>query len=103
MFIVLNSQNQVVLAGLYGKPKIARMQVNDRYVTSQTQKKILNQRACGKSDVKEYAYLCVDINKRITIKSIPFLSNSLLGLNRLELASVRIRFEVGAESMKMEA
>jgi hypothetical protein len=38
MFIVLNSQNQVVLAGLYGKPKIARMQLNDRYVTSQTQK-----------------------------------------------------------------
>jgi hypothetical protein len=38
MFIVLNSQNQVVLAGLYGKPKIARMQLNDRYVTSQIQK-----------------------------------------------------------------
>jgi hypothetical protein len=38
MFIVLNSQNQVVLAGLYGKPKIARMQLNDRYVASQTQK-----------------------------------------------------------------
>ena len=30
MFIVLNSQNQVVLAGLYGKPKTARMQLNNR-------------------------------------------------------------------------
>lgn len=41
MFIVLNSQNQVVSAGLYGKPKTARMQLNDRYVTSQTQKNII--------------------------------------------------------------
>lgn len=68
MFIALNSQYQVVLAGLYGKPKTARMQLNNRYVTSQKNNNVI-----------------------------------LRGLNRLELASVRIRFEVGAESMKMEA
>ena len=37
MFTVLNSQNQVVLTGLYAKPKIARIQLNDPYATSQTQ------------------------------------------------------------------
>lgn len=68
MFIALNSQYQVVLAGLYGKPKTARMQLNNRYVTSQKNNNVI-----------------------------------LRGLNRLELASVRIRFEVGTESMKMEA
>ena len=61
MFIALNSQCQVVLAGLYGKPKTARMQLNNRYVTSQIQK-----------------------NNNVILR----------GLNRLELASVRIRFEV---------
>ena len=59
MFIALNSQYQVVLAGLYGKPKTARMQLNNRYVTSQKNNNVI-----------------------------------LRGLNRLELASVRIRFEV---------
>ena len=68
MFIALNSQYQVVLAGLYGKPKTARMQLNNRYVTSQKNNNVI-----------------------------------LRGLNRLELASVRVRFEVGPESMKMEA
>jgi hypothetical protein len=68
MFIALNSQYQVVLAGLYGKPKTSRMQLNNRYVTSQKNNNVI-----------------------------------LRGLNRLELASVRIRFEVGPESMKMEA
>lgn len=68
MFIALNSQYQVVLAGLYGKPKTARMQLNNRYVTSQKNNNVI-----------------------------------LRGLNRLELASVRIRFEVRPESMKMEA
>lgn len=68
MFIAFNSQYQVVLAGLYGKPKTARMQLNNRYVTSQKNNNVI-----------------------------------LRGLNRLELASVRIRFEVGPESMKMEA
>lgn len=68
MFIALNSPYQVVLAGLYGKPKTARMQLNNRYVTSQKNNNVI-----------------------------------LRGLNRLELASVRIRFEVGPESMKMEA
>jgi hypothetical protein len=68
MFIALNSQYQVVLAGLYGKPKTARMQLNNRYVTFQKNNNVI-----------------------------------LRGLNRLELASVRIRFEVGPESMKMEA
>lgn len=68
MFIALNSQYQVVLAGLYGKPKTARMQLNNRYVTSPKNNNVI-----------------------------------LRGLNRLELASVRIRFEVGPESMKMEA
>lgn len=68
MFIALNSQYQVVLTGLYGKPKTARMQLNNRYVTSQKNNNVI-----------------------------------LRGLNRLELASVRIRFEVGPESMKMEA
>lgn len=58
MFIALNSQYQVVLAGLYGKPKTARMQLNNRYVTSQKNNNVI-----------------------------------LRGLNRLELASVRIRFE----------
>lgn len=67
MFIALNSKYQVVLAGLYGKPKTARMQLNNRYVTSQKNNNVI-----------------------------------LRGLNRLELASVRIRFEVGPESMKME-
>lgn len=57
MFIALNSQYQVVLAGLYGKPKTARMQLNNRYVTSQKNNNVI-----------------------------------LRGLNRLELASVRIRF-----------
>jgi hypothetical protein len=65
MFIALNSQYQVVLAGLYGKPKTARMQLNNRYVTSQKNNNVI--------------------------------------LRGLELASVRIRFEVGPESMKMEA
>ncbi len=68
MFIALNSQFQVVLAGLYGKPKAARMQLNNRYVTFQKNNNVI-----------------------------------LRGLNGLELASVRIRFEVGAKSMKMEA
>ena len=68
MFIALNSQYQVVLAGLYGKPKTARMQLNNRYVTSQKNNNVI-----------------------------------LRGLKSLELASVRIRFEVGPESMKMEA
>ena len=68
MFIALNSQYHVVLAGLYGKPKTARMQLNNRYVTSQKNNNVI-----------------------------------LRGLNRLELASVRVRFEVGPESMKMEA
>jgi hypothetical protein len=68
MFIALNSQYQVVLARLYGKPKTAIMQLNNRYVTSQKNNNVI-----------------------------------LRGLNRLELASVRIRFEVGTESMKMEA
>jgi hypothetical protein len=68
MFIALNSQYQVVLARLYGKPKTAIMQLNNRYVTSQKNNNVI-----------------------------------LRGLNRLELASVRIRFEVGPESMKMEA
>jgi hypothetical protein len=69
MFIALNSQYQVVLfIGLYGKPKTARMQLNNRYVTSQKNNNVI-----------------------------------LRGLNRLELASERIRFEVRPESMKMEA
>ncbi len=68
MFIALNSQYQVVSAGLYGKPKTARMQLNNRYVTSQKNNNVI-----------------------------------LRGLNRLELASVRIRFEEARESMKMEA
>lgn len=57
MFIALNSQYQVVLARLYGKPKTAIMQLNNRYVTSQIQK-----------------------NNNVILR----------GLNRLELASVRI-------------
>ena len=68
MFIALNSQYQVVLAGLYGKPKTARIQLNNRYVTSQKNNNVILRR-----------------------------------LNRLELASVHIRFEVRPESMKMEA